>query len=991
MKKVLLILSGIVAVILIAAIVLPIIFKDDIKQAIDQEIASSVDAEIYFDTEDFSLTFFRNFPHVTASLENFGVAGKGVFAGDTLMSVDAFRVVINLGSVLFGDQIKINRVELNKPRIMVMVLEDGTANYDIMIDSGEAEQEPAPEEATEFSVGIDSWSVTDGQIVYYDQASDMLAEIRGLNHEGTGDFTQDVFDMSTFTQIQALSFSMEDVNYMSEKQVEADVTLEMNLPESKYTFKENTFKVNDFAFGFDGFLTMPAEAINMDLQFASRENTFKSLFSLIPGVFVEGYEDIKADGTLQFDGFVKGTYDEATEQMPAFNLNLLVNDATVQYPDLPSAIRNINMDLLVNNEDGVINNTTINLKKFHLDFGNNPVDAQLLVEGLEKMKIDANVDATIDLAEMNSMIPMEGLTLKGLYTANLKANGVYDSATSQFPQVNAKMQLADGFVKTSEFPSTIEDMSFNATVNNENGEMTETLIKVNDFNMLMDGEQFSANMILQNLENYTWDLWAKGTLDLEKLAQMAELEDMTLKGKILADINTKGQMSEVDAERYENLPTSGSVEVSNFYFNSEDLPQGFSINQASATFDPDKMNINSFDGSLGKSSIKANGYIANYIGYALKENETIKGQMNLTSPQFDVNEWMTDTDTTQLEEADTAELEVVAIPRNIDFILNSRIDQVLYDNLTLNDLRGIITIRDGIVSMDDVNFNALDGSFSMTGTYNTQDIENPLFSFDFNINDLSVSQAYQNFNTVKAMAPIAEKVNGKFSTNFKLAGALEPNMMPDYNSLVGQGLVEIVNAAVQDSKLISGLTNLTKLNDTDEVTMDDVKFNAEIKNGRIFVDPFDFKLGNINSTVYGSNGIDGSLDYIVKLNIPAGAVGEAINQAIASLGGQTGGSSSNIIMNVKVGGTYEDPDFGLASTQAGESSTTNQAKEALENKVEAEKEEIKEEVKQEVQEKKEEVKQELEETKEVVKDTVKQELNKAKEELKNKLKKKKWF
>jgi hypothetical protein len=80
-----------------------------------------------------------------------------------------------------------------------------------------------------------------------------------------------------------------------------------------------------------------------------------------------------------------------------------------KYPDLPTAVNNINMDLLVDNKDGVIENTFINLKQLHMDFGSNPLDAKAIIENLRDYRMDANVNAKLNLAELTKMFPMEGL------------------------------------------------------------------------------------------------------------------------------------------------------------------------------------------------------------------------------------------------------------------------------------------------------------------------------------------------------------------------------------------------------------------------------------------------------------------------------------------------------------------------------------------------------------------------------------------------------
>lgn len=70
LKKALIGIAIFIVVILAAAIALPIIFKDDIKAAIDKAIAKNVNADVVFDVNNFSLTVFKNFPNITLRLRN---------------------------------------------------------------------------------------------------------------------------------------------------------------------------------------------------------------------------------------------------------------------------------------------------------------------------------------------------------------------------------------------------------------------------------------------------------------------------------------------------------------------------------------------------------------------------------------------------------------------------------------------------------------------------------------------------------------------------------------------------------------------------------------------------------------------------------------------------------------------------------------------------------------------------------------------------------
>lgn len=902
MKKALIIVGLVLVVLLAAAFILPIVFKDSIKAAIDKEIAKSVNADVVFDADKFSLSLFRNFPNITAEMRDFGVINREPFAGEVLFAAEQFEVEVNLVDILFGSQMRLKGITIVRPLINVKVLADGRANYDIAIASPDTVA--TTEEAGDFSFGIDHWEIVEGDIVYDDKSIPFLLELKNVNHKGSGDFTQSVFDLNTQTVADTLNVGYDGDMYLENKRAEVDMTISISEDYTKYEFKENTAKLNDFAMSFDGWFKMNENDYAMDIAFKSPENTFRSLLSLVPGMYTQSFKNIETSGELAFDGFVKGTYSET--QMPAFKVGLKVIDAMFKYPELPTPVNNINLDMLVDNKDGVIDNTVIDIMKFHMEFGSNPVDARALISKIYPANVDATITAKLNLAELSKMFPVEGLEMRGNYALNLTAKGVYDSVRKTIPSVNAAMSLADGYVKSSEFPLPLQDLHFNATVKNTSGKMAETFIAVNNLSMNMDGEKFSADLLLQNLEDYTWDVKAKGGIDLEKITKIFPVEGMTLAGKVKADLQTKGRMSDLDAERYDKLPTSGTASLSNFRYTSTDLPYSVGLTKAEVVFDPRKIDLKQITGTIGNSDFDVNGSVSNYIGYLFgNKNELLKGTMNFNSTVLDLNEFMTETETTTA--SDTASYGVVPVPQNVDFLLKSNVKTVKLMDYTITNASGDVVVKDGVANLSGLKFNMLGGAFVVNGSYNTKDIAHPKYDLGLKIDNLSLAQAATSFSMVRSFAPVAGLMNGNFSTDFKISGELLESMMPNLKTVTGDGLVKIAQAALKDSKLVSGITSLTKLDNTSEVTMKDVLMSATIKDGRLSVKPFDIKFGEYKTSVAGSTGIDGSIDYKLKMDVPAGKLGSRFNSFVSSYTGGKTDPNANVPVTIGLGGSFLSP------------------------------------------------------------------------------------
>src|SRR5688572_18458207 len=430
--------------------------------------------------------------------------------------------------------------------------------------------------------------------------------------------------------------------------------------------------------------------------------------------------------------------------------------------------------------------------------------------------VDANIAAKLNLAELSEMFLLEGLEMKGKYALNRTAKGVYDSLKKVIPAIEASMSLADGYVKSKEFPLPLQDLHFTSTIKNSSGKMAETVIRVNDLSMLMDNEKFNADLLLQNLDDYTWDLKAKGGIDLEKITKIFPVEGMTLAGKVKADLQTKGKYSDLMAEKYDRLPTSGTASLTDFKYTAKDLPYAVTLSQATMVFDPKKIDLQKLDGNIGKSDFSVTGSVVNYLGYMFSENQPIKGKVNFKSNLLDLNEFMTET--AEATTTDTASYGVIHVPSNIDFVLQSSIQKVKMMDYNMTHATGDIIVKDGIANLSGLKFNMLGGTFVVNGAYNTQKSGRPKYDFALKMENVSIREAAHTSSIIQSYAPIAGLIHGNFSTDFKINGELDKNMMPNLATVNMDGLFKIAQAALKDSKIISGITSLTNLDNANTVT-----------------------------------------------------------------------------------------------------------------------------------------------------------------------------
>lgn len=513
-------------------ILIPIFFKDELKEMVLAEVNKSLLAKVEID--DFDLTWFSTFPNLSMQLEGVRVTGESKeFKGVELANIKNLRADVGLWKVISGDQIEIDAIYLDEPKFDVRITNDGLANYDIVKpDSIKTPEEI--EEPSNFKMTLKEYSITNAQIRYDDQSSNMFADIKNLNHSGEGDLTADVIDFKTKTTMDELTFDMDGMSYLKKVKTDVDMNLLMEFTEktSKFTLKENVFKLNALTFDVDGFYAMLENKDEMDLKLNAEKATFKEFLSLIPTFYQSGYESMIANGSLALNATVKGIMDD--KNMPGWDAGLKVSNASIKYPDLPGTIKNIAIiagSKFAGGEN--MDKMTIDIDKFHADFAGNTLDATLKMRNpMTDPLLQSGIKAKVDLATLGQVIPLaEGEKYSGKLDANIKLDGRMSSLEKE----DYEAFKAEGLLTLKEMnyvskeltkDVNIEEMAFRFSPKNLSLENLVGKTGNSDFKMSGKVDNYMGYMFRDELLKGDFNFSSKN-LDLDELMNLVPTSEAT--------------------------------------------------------------------------------------------------------------------------------------------------------------------------------------------------------------------------------------------------------------------------------------------------------------------------------------------------------------------------------------------------------------------------------------------------------------------------------
>ncbi|APQ17880.1 AsmA-like C-terminal region-containing protein [Maribacter hydrothermalis] len=793
-KKILKIVGVLLLLIIAVIIAAPFFLEAKIGDIIKTNVNKNVNATLDF--SDAHLSLVSSFPNAEVNFKDVVLINKAPFEGDTLFKATSLDLTMGVMQLFKGaeDAIAINNINLDGAFINVVVDKEENANYDIAIAS---ENTSAVESSTTegFSFDLQSYEISNSRIYYTDNATGISFKLDDFQHKGKGDLSLVTSELDTHTDA-LVSFEMDSVNYLNKNKVQLDALIGIDLNQNKYSFLKNEALVNQLPLVFDGFVILNDDNQEVDLTFKTPSSDFKNFLGVIPEIYSKNIENVTTTGEFIVNGNFNGIVDDT--HIPKFNIEIKSDNASFKYPDLPKAVKNIFLDIQLNNKTGISEDTYVDINKASF---------------------------------------------------------------------------------------MIDEDKFNLTAN-----ITE----------LMGNTQVKAHV--------------NGAMNLANISQAYPIPaGYDLKGLLKADITTAFDMASVEKQQYEKTNTNGDLSVSNFEYNSEELASPVKFSNASLTFNPKTVTLNSLNGTTGTTDFDAKGTINNLLGFMFN-NEKVEGNFNLKSNTFVLNDFMVaesvvseTTSEGENKRGSDAEGEKIKIPSFLSATINADAKKVVYDNIILSDVSGILKIKDEKATLSNMSAGMYGGKIGFNGEVSTKN-ETPTFVMKLDLNQLGIQETFQSIELFKVIAPIAQMLKGKLSSDISLSGNLTDDLLPNLLSLSGELFADITTEQVntESAPLLSAL--VTKLNfiDLKELNLKDLKTSLSFKDGVVAVKPFTINYKDIAINVDGSHSFDKKMDYKATLQVPVKYLGSEITKLIAKID-DSSLQDLKIPVVANIGGLYNSP------------------------------------------------------------------------------------
>ncbi len=958
MKNIIKFLGILFLILLLLAIAIPYFYKDKIAAVIKEEIGKNIEADVDFST--VSLSLFKDFPNISAGINDLSVKNRAPFndltlyeAKNTSLSLDLFSLFNSKNPYI------IKSILIDNAIINIKTLNNGKANYDITTP---AETKEVATETTPFEIALEQYQIKNTTIVYLDQNSKTFASLNNLNHSGQGDFTSSLFDLKTKTNIDALTFSMDGVKFLNKTRIDNSLNITIDNNQGKYTIGENKLKINNLDLSNRGSIKMNPNDMEIDLSFEAPNNSLKDILSLIPSIYAESFEDLKTEGNSSFEGFAKGTY--STTQYPVFKLLASIDNGKINYSGVNKSMDAINTKIEIKSSKPDLSDLAIDINPIKFNIENESFIGNINVQNvMTTPSIKAKTNGTIDLQMVNEIFPLESIkAMSGKINSNIELDASYADIENENYDNISFSGAAKGnniAINTTDYPA-ITISNFDIKANPKQIDIPTIIMKMgsSDFNLNGDINQPLAFVVPGKSAKLNLDL-KSNNIDLNEI--MGEESDVNSE----EEIKENSTIQEED-DLLKRISANYNLDIKNLTFDEYQLKNIKSNGQ----LDANNIKIKKYQMNIDQSMVTASADLDNSYDY-LFNDEVISGDLNFKIDKINVNHYLSDeTSTTNSQEESIAE--IIPVPEKMNVNVTAVIGDLIYDTYQLKNTSSTLNVKNQIASLSRFVTQTMGGNVSMAGSYNTQNIDNPIYDFQYDLKKIDFQKAFAASESMKRLMPIAKFIKGNFNTDMKMNGAIGPDMMPDFTTLTAEGFIETIQGLVTGFEPLNKIATKLGLKDLSTYDLSNSKNWFTVKDGAISVEEKQIAKNEMNFNVGGKHYIDTRMDYKIKAEIPrnkigSNIVGKSIESGLGWLESQAKSKGINVdigdyvYFDINVQGTIKDPKISIVPTGSGGTNLKEQAKKQAELELQKLKERAKAKAEEELEKAKAKAKEKAEE------------------------------
>jgi hypothetical protein len=473
-RKIVLITLSIIVGLVATAIIAARILEPAIKKAVVEQINQQLSVPISVGEIEFSL--IKKFPFASLEFQDVVTAGSKLDGvTENLLEAKKLFLLFNIFDA-FSDDLKLKQINIESAKLNMYSRHDGRDNFSIFKDKSN--------DTSHFNVQLEAVKLIDVNfhLVQLEGTREYKINTKELLLKGA--FSNNNYDLKINGSIFSEQFDVNKINYLKGKELVVDASINIDSKKKSYTFKKSTIAIAENKFLVDGYFQNNLNSVYSNITIVGEESNFKSLLSLIPGVYLKKLDEYKYAGDVIFSLRILGESSETL--IPTISINFSAANASISPKSSNYSLSNIRLKGTYINRISTKNPVELlQINDLTAMLENQKLSANLRVENFNNPYINLKLKSNINLEVLKSFyIPdtIETITGNLFVDANIQGNTKDKNSWVSYGSLvadNVNFKLKNKEIDFHDFNGKFELEAGNLSVSNFTGNIAGSDFKIN--------------------------------------------------------------------------------------------------------------------------------------------------------------------------------------------------------------------------------------------------------------------------------------------------------------------------------------------------------------------------------------------------------------------------------------------------------------------------------------------------------------------------------
>lgn len=716
--------------------------------------------------------------------------------------------------------------------------------------------------------------------------------------------------------------------YLNHDTIDILLIFEGDLDDKHVHLDDASISLNDYVIELQGDASLEGQDnISTDISFSTNDIVVDEIIARLPEDTKQSLlGEMKLSGLIRGRGTMHGVYNDSL--IPNVEVFINANQATLSMPELPHPLNDITLDATLNLNPQETSDAHINALAFSMNNTSLQANGTVN-DILGNMITDIDINGCLDFNDVKAFLPddmmLKGtaeaqLKIKGSikkFTQALEKNHIehlvatahldihnmtlrYDTILAMAPDLNLKLNIPSNKTPlnaTSKLSAQLKSQSLLLSMGSKilssvhDADLAIATSNILDTNKIPTATiDFAFNDLTMNYDTiHVMMQKPTGSVSMmpssyhaNNIKAEAQINSSTFEVQIgsetQAQINSiilalAAEQNQSGKNLLQQWTPTATIQMHEATLESSDYPI-VEIPSIDFTFTPEFIEIMDCSLQLGESDFSLAGEITGLQSW-LSDDGLLTGQLDLTSRYTNINEIIDITSglgtTSEFQEEFESDTPTqrndnpFVVPMGADLKFNLSIATALFENTNIYDTKGQLTVKDGILVLEQVGFTSNAAEMQLTAMYKSPRKNHLFVGLDFHLLDIHFEELITMIPVIDTLVPMLKTFDGKGAFHIVAQTNLKSNYEPKLSTLFGAAAIEGHNLRVTDTASFSKITNFLQISDNGTFMIDSLDVQFTVTRNEIEVYPFLIAMGKYNVVASGMNNLDMNFDYHISV------------------------------------------------------------------------------------------------------------------------------